>query len=155
MTPAVQVRARASIMKHEGLMLAAYDDATGRVVQPGHMVKGWITVGYGRNLIGRGITLPEAEYLLANDLSEVEAELNRRLPEWRRWAEPRQWAIFELGFNLGVARFIAEWPTTVAHLRAGRFDRVAGILSGSKWRSQVGDSRALPIIRAFHRGVWT
>lgn len=135
-------------------MLAAYDDQTGRVVQPGGMVKGWITIGYGRNLVGRGITLTEAEYLLENDLTEVERELDRHLPEWKGWAEPRQWALVELGFNLGTARFAAGWPNTIAHLRAGRFSSAASLLSGSKWRHQVGDSRALPIIRAIHRGTW-
>ena len=155
MTPLIRQRARESIMRHEGLMLAAYDDATGRVVQPGQMVRGWISVGYGRNLIGRGITLPEAEYLLANDLAVVEAELNRLLPEWQRWTEARQWAMFELAYNMGAARFIAGWPNTVAAMRAGRWPEVAAALSSSKWRGQVGDSRALPIIRAMHRGTWT
>ena len=36
--------------------LRVYDDATGRVVQPGQSVQGWLTIGYGRNLVGRGIT---------------------------------------------------------------------------------------------------
>lgn len=135
-------------------MLAAYDDATGRVVQPNSTVRGWVSVGYGRNLIGRGITLNEAEYLLANDMAEVERELDRHLFAWRGWAEPRQWAIFELGFNMGVARFVAGWPNTVAAMRAGQWAEVAATLSGSKWRAQVGDSRALPIIRAMHKGTW-
>ena len=155
MTPLVRHRVRESLMRHEGLMLAAYDDATGRVIQPGTTVRGWVTVGYGRNLIGRGITLPEAEYLLSNDLAVVEAELNRLLPEWNRWAEPRQWALFELAYNMGAARFIAGWPRTIAAMRAGRWTEVASVLATSKWRNQVGDSRALPIIRAMQRGVWT
>lgn len=141
-------------MGHEGLVLRAYDDRTGRVVHPGQTVQGWITIGYGRNLVGRGITIRESEYLLANDLAEVERELDRLIPSWRRWSEPRQWAIFELGYNLGVARFVAEWPNTIELLRAGRFAQVAGVLSGSKWRRQVGDGRALPIIRAMDKGTW-
>ena len=148
-------RARTSLMRSEGLVLAAYDDKTGRVVQPGTTVKGWITIGYGRNLVGRGITQAEADYLLANDMAIVEAELDRYFPRWRTWAEPRQWAVFELGFNLGVARFNAEWPNTAVALRAERFTEVAAALSTSLWRRQVGDSRALPIIRAMHRGTWT
>lgn len=154
MTPELKRQVRASLMRHEGLVLAAYDDKTGRVIQPGTTVGGWVTIGYGRNLVGRGITLLEAEHLLGNDLAAVELELDRLLPQWRTWSEPRQWALFELCYNLGAARFVREWPNTVAHLRAGRFLEVAGVLERSKWRAQVGDGRAALIIQAMKRGTW-
>lgn len=155
MTPEVREPLRRSLMQHEGLVLKAYDDKTGRVVHPGTTVGGWVTIGYGRNLVGRGITTAEAEYLLQNDIEAVERELNAQLPEWRTWSAPRQWAIAELGYNMGVARFIAGWPNTVAQLRAGQFEAVAATLAASKWRRDVGDGRALPVIRAMHRGTWT
>lgn len=154
MTPGLRQRIETSIAGHEGLMLKAYDDKTGRVVDPGTTVGGWITIGFGRNLVGRGITRREAEYLFDNDLAVVENELDQHFPAWRRWSEPRQWAMFELGYNLGVARFADTWPNTSAALRAGRFDQVASTLAASKWRRDVGDGRALPIIRAMHRGTW-
>lgn len=154
MSPDLQRRLRASLLKHEGLVLAAYDDATGRTIAPGTTVKGWVTIGYGRNLIGRGITSVEADYLLSNDLDVVERELDDHIPGWRHWTQPRQWAMCELGYNMGVARFASGWPNTMAHLRAGRFREAAAMLSGSKWRSQVGDGRALPIIRAMDKGTW-
>jgi lysozyme len=154
MTPDLRERIETSISGHEGLMLKVYDDATGRTANPGTLVKGWLTIGFGRNLVGRGITRAEAGYLLDNDLAAVELELDQHFPVWRQWAEPRQWAIFELGYNLGVYRLAREWPTTADHLRSMRFESVAAILSGSKWRSQVGDGRALPIIRAMHKGAW-
>ena len=154
MTPNLRLRIESSLMRNEGLVLAAYDDATGRPVDPGTLVRGWVSIGYGRNLIGRGITRAEADYLLDNDIAVVEQALDRNLPEWRRWSEPRQWAIFEVGYNLGVERFIAGWPNTVAHLRAGRFVEAANLFSTSRWRQQVGDGRALPIIRAIQRGTW-
>lgn len=152
MRPELRDRVVTSIMGHEGLMLRVYDDATGKVIQPGQTVRGWLTIGYGRNLVGRGITRAEADYLLDNDLTVNEAELDRVLPAWRTWSEARQWAIFELTFNMGASRFVGGWPNTVADMLAGRWSAVAGTLSGSKWRSQVGDSRALPIIRAIDRG---
>jgi lysozyme len=155
MKPEVREPLRLSLMQHEGLVLKAYDDKTGQVVHPGTTVGGWVTVGYGRNLVGRGITVGEAEYLLANDIAAVERELNTLLPHWATWTPARQWAIAELTFNMGVGRFLAGWPNTAADLRAGRFVTVAATLSGSKWRRDVGDGRALPIIRAMHRGTWT
>ena len=155
MTPELRQHLRQSISGHEGLMLKVYDDATGRVVNPGTLVQGWLTIGYGRNLVGRGITLNEAEVLLANDFAAVEDELDRQFPAWREWSEPRQWAIFELGYNLGVTRFATEWPNTAARLRAGDFAAVASTLAASKWRTQVGEGRAAPIIAAMQRGTWT
>ena len=155
MTPELRQRIETSISGHEGLMLKVYDDATGRVVNPGTTVRGWLTIGFGRNLVGRGITRTEADYLLDNDLAAVERELDQVFPAWRRWPEARQWAMFELGYNLGVARFAREWPNTAERLRANDFVAVASSLSSSLWRRQVGDARALPIIRAMHRGTWT
>lgn len=155
MTPELRQRIETSIAGHEGLMLKVYDDATGRVVNPGTTVRGWLTIGYGRNLVGRGISRDEAGLLLDNDLAVVERELDQHFPTWREWAEPRQWAIFELGYNMGVARFAREWPNTARRLRAQNFESVAATLASSKWRRDVGDGRALPIIRAMHRGVWT
>jgi lysozyme len=154
-TPDLRQRLRVSITGHEGLVLRAYDDATGRVVHPGTAVGGWVSIGYGRNLVGRGITKPEAEHLLDNDFAIVEADLDQHFPAWRTWSEPRQWAVFELGYNMGVGRFAATWPNTAAALRAGQFEAVAATLAGSKWRRQVGDGRALAVIRAMHGGTWT
>lgn len=155
MTPEIRGKLITSIEGHEGLMLRVYDDATGRVVQPGDTVKGWLTIGYGRNLVGRGITRNEADLLLANDLIAVEIELDQHFPMWRQWSDPRQWAIAELTFNLGVSRFAAKWPNTAAALRAGNFAAVAATLKDSLWRRQVGEGRALAIIRAIHTGAWS
>ena len=155
MTPELRQRLRVSITGHEGLVLRAYDDATGRVVHPGTAVGGWVTIGYGRNLVGRGITKPEAEHLFDNDLAVVEAELDVHFPAWRTWSEPRQWAIAEVGYNLGVARFADTWPNTARALRLHSFREAAAAFADSRWRRQVGDGRALPIIRAFDRGTWT
>jgi lysozyme len=154
MTPEVYGKLVNSIEGHEGLMLRVYDDATGRVVQPGGFVKGWLTIGYGRNLVGRGITRQEADYLLANDIDAVERELDQHFPVWRMWSDARQWAIAELTFNLGVSRFAAKWPNTAAALRLGQFETVAETLKGSLWRQQVGEGRAVPIINALRTGVW-
>ena len=74
------------LLGHEGEVLRAYDDATGRVVNPGDTVKGWLTIGVGRNLVGRGITQAESRYLLANDIAAVDAELDAQLPLWRSWS---------------------------------------------------------------------
>lgn len=155
MIPSTRLRLLATLKVHEGLRLQAYDDATGKPATAGSRIQGNVTVGYGRNLIGRGLTLPEANHLLDNDVDEVVSELDKRMPYWRTWTEPRQWGIAELGFNLGVSNFVMTWPTTVSMLKAGLFEQAAGNLERSLWRRQVGERRALPIIRAIRTGSWT
>ena len=56
----------------EGLRLKVYDDATGKPVKAGDTLIGHPTIGYGRNLAGRGIDKDEAEALLAADLAVIE-----------------------------------------------------------------------------------
>lgn len=152
MKPEVREPLRRSLMQHEGLVLKVYDDKTGGVIHPGTKVQGWATIGYGRNLVGRGITGSEAEYLLQNDIEAVERELDVLLPEWSSWSTARKWAIAELTFNMGVARFLLLFPNTTDDLRAGRFNEAAERLARAKWRRDVGDGRALPIIRAIRHG---
>jgi GH24 family phage-related lysozyme (muramidase) len=154
-TPELRSRLRTELIGHEGLVTRAYDDATGRVIQPGTTVRGWVTVGYGRNLIGKGLTVRESDYLLSNDIADVERELDQHLAEWRTWAPARQLAIANITYNLGVVPFVTKWPNTVADLRAGRFATAGGRLRQSLWRKQVGDGRALPLIRMIETGVLT
>lgn len=155
LTPDVRDQLRHSLSGHEGLMLKVYDDATGKVVNPGTLVKGWLTIGYGRNLVGRGITKDEAEHLLSNDIDVVERELQENFPEVLTWTDARKFAFAEITYNLGVARFIRLFPNTTADLRAGAFARAGGRLRVSKWRKDVGDGRALPLIRILETGAWT
>ena len=153
MTPDLRARLRNELIGHEGLVTKAYDDATGRVIQPGTTVRGWVTVGYGRNLIGKGLTVRESDYLLANDIADVERELDQHLAEWRTWALARQLAIANITYNLGVVPFVTKWPNTVADLRAARFTQAGARLRQSLWRKQVGDGRAVPLIRMIETGV--
>lgn len=55
----------------EGLRLTVYDDATGKPIKPGTLVKGHPTIGIGRALDVNGITEAEAEYLKANDVAKI------------------------------------------------------------------------------------
>jgi len=67
----------------EGLFLQAYDDADDHVVQPGEIVRGTLTIGYGhtsaagppRVYIGMTITKADADAILASDLTSVELEI--------------------------------------------------------------------------------
>lgn len=56
----------------EGRRLTVYDDATGKPIKAGDTLIGHPTIGYGRNLAGKGLEDDEAEALLAVDLVDCE-----------------------------------------------------------------------------------
>lgn len=141
-----------SLLGHEGEVLRAYDDATGKVVDKGTTVQGYVTVGVGRNLVGRGITQVESRYLLGNDIDAVERELDERFPVWRSFSAGRRLALMELCFNMGTVRFLGGWPNAVSDMIAGRWQDVAKRLAASLWRKQVGETRAQHIIRLILSG---
>ena len=104
------------------------------------------TLGVGRNLSGRGITDAESEYLLANDMAALEADLAPLLPWLQALSPARQCAVYSLYFNTSLGnprRFVtAGWPHFLAQMQAGQFEAAATNLETSKpWSTQVG-SRA-------------
>ena len=56
----------------EGLRLKVYDDASGKPVTAGSVLAGHPSIGYGRNLAGKGISESEADAMLAEDLVDAE-----------------------------------------------------------------------------------
>ena len=91
------------IRGHEGLRLTAYDDGTGQPIVPGYAVRGHVSIGYGRNLEGRGISAAEADGLFLNDLAYAE-EVARAFagePVWQELNDARKVAIMDMAHQLG------------------------------------------------------
>lgn len=63
-----------------------------------------LTIGVGRCLDERGITMEEAEFLLKTDISIVMTELNDSFPWWNNLSEKRQLIMCDLVFNLGMPK---------------------------------------------------
>ena len=143
-----------SIMRHEGLVLAVYDDATGRTVGKGDTLLGWPTIGYGRNLTGRGITKPEADYLLHNDMAAVEAELDALIPWWKSLDQVRQLVVAEMCFQMGSHNVVRGWPKTIDDIRSGRYAQAAVRMRQSKWATQT-KARAYYLAGLMERGAWS
>ena len=142
----------ARIKKHESLRLSVYDDATGKPIVPGSVVKGIPTIGFGRNL-KRGITENEAVYLLTNDVDTVISEVRRALP-WVKDLDHARWSvIMELGFNLGVPGLL-EFKRTLASVKAGDYETAAVQMLESKWADQVG-KRAITLAEIMRSGSWS
>jgi lysozyme len=142
MNPLTEAQLRQELRGDEGEVLKVYDDATGKPIGPGSTLHGYPTVGVGRNLAGRGLTMAEAEQLLSNDIAACESELAPTLPWITTLTPGRQTVIYSLYFNVGLgnpARFEAKWPHFLAQMQAGEFAAAADNLESTQpWATQVG-----------------
>lgn len=155
MTPDVQAALRAELHGDEGTKLFVYDDATGKPIGPGTVVKGNPSIGTGRNLFARGISYAESEMLLSNDEACCEADLVPLLPWLPTLSANRQAAVYSLYFNTSVGdrhRFVAGWPHFLAQMGAQQFAAAADNLQSSQpWATQVGP-RALRLANLIRNG---
>ncbi|MCW2248313.1 lysozyme [Azospirillum fermentarium] len=128
---------KADLIRDEDLKLRAYTCTAGKT-----------TVGVGRNLDDVGISRDEALYLLDNDIRRVTADLNREFPWWRRLSEPRQRAVANMCFNMGINR-LKGFRKMLAALQAGDYGRAAAEATDSAWFRQVGvrGPRVVALIR--------
>lgn len=83
------------LRKVEGLKLRAYKDT-----------KGILTIGYGRNLEGKGITLKEAEIMLDEDVYLAIADLLDIFPNFFSMPENLRIVLVSMMFNLGKQKFL-------------------------------------------------
>lgn len=96
------------------------------------------SIGIGRNLEDKGLREDEIDYLFANDVKEVEDDLDRALPWWRGMSEVRQRVLANMCFNLGLPRLLGFENTLVA-MKDGNYVKAAQGMLLSKWARQVGD----------------
>ena len=141
------------VKKHEGIRLHPYRDSVG--VQ---------TIGYGHNLEANplpaeyfepdgSLLLATAEEVLEDDLTDVENELTAALSWFEGLDEVRQAVLIDLGFNLGVPKFL-RWHVTLGALERGDFAAAADDLASSEpWATQVGE-RAIEDAQMLRTGQW-
>lgn len=129
------------IKRHEGFRFKVYKDT-----------KGILTIGYGRNLEGRGITQEEAEYLLTNDVKEFTDAVNKKYKWVHDLTEPRKWVIYNMAFNMGMGT-LSKFINTLKAIQEGRYaDASKGMLE-SRWAKQV-KGRAIELSKQMDTGEW-
>jgi lysozyme len=111
---------------HEGVKNKVYKD---------HL--GIETIGVGRNLVDRGLSDEEVDYLLSNDITIVENELDNGLSWWRDLDEVRQRALADLAFNMGIPR-LHGFVKMLDGLQRRDYHAAADELLDSKYAKQVG-----------------
>ena len=117
----------------EGFREKVYDDANGKTIMHGSG-NGNPTIGYGRNLVGRGITEAEAEMLLTNDLLQSWRALCLTYP-WMNTMPPVWQDVVEMvDYNTGNVR---GFPRMLAYLQVGNGKMASAELLNSKAALQL------------------
>lgn len=127
-----------SLKEDEGLVLVAYDDATGKPLKTGDTIKGKITIGIGRNIQELGITEEEAEFLLMNDLARTSKELEKIFGRELLIELPDNVivALYNMLFNLGYSRF-TKFKKLIQAIKDKDFKRAREEAIDSVWCKQL------------------
>ena len=122
---------------------------------------GALTIGWGHNLdarplpgLGEGsrISDEQASAILRQDLQELAAELDLRLPWWRRLGAARSAVLLDMAYNLGAAGLLG-FRRMLEAARRGRFGEAASEMMDSRWAGQVG-IRAVELAEQMRSGRW-
>ena len=142
----IEALLREELKADEGVIPHVYQDSLG-----------YWTIGIGRLVDkrkpGSGLSDSEMEYLLHNDILKKEVALDKYLPWWRDLTEPRQRALMNMAFNLGVGPSpedpngaLLDFKNTLKAMKEGRHADVVLGMKASKWYTQV-PNRAKRIIK--------
>lgn len=113
------------IRRQEGIRLKPYKDTCGV-----------LTIGIGRNLEA-GITLEEAEYLLANDLLRAEQDAAKIVgPTFHGLAPARKRALESMAFQLGRTK-LGMFKKMLDAVRAGDWPAAKREALNSAWAQQT------------------
>ena len=118
----------ATLRRYEGWVPHAYQD---------HL--GFWTIGYGRLIDrrrGGGISREEGDYLLSNDVEQVERGLRSRLDCWDRLTITQRRALINMGFQLGV-NGVMNFRRMVAALERSDWAEAEREALDSRWAQQT------------------
>ena len=136
-----QTTATDMLKLHEGCELNPYTCTSNR-----------LSIGYGRNIEDRGITLAEANYLLKNDIVYFGKQLWETYAWYRDLDEIRQAVCIDMAFNLGMGGF-SQFKKMHAAMAIADYDKAANEMLNSRWANQVG-FRSTRLAATMTSGVW-
>ena len=114
------------LKRHEGMELKPYRCSEGK-----------LTIGFGRNLDDRGISVGEANFMLRNDISQAYIDLLQNHPWVDQLDAARRDVFINMVFNLGINRFNG-FRKAIAAAKVGDFELCAKEMLDSRWSIQVG-----------------
>ena len=113
------------IMRNEGLRLKPYKCKAGK-----------LTIGYGRNLEARGISIKEAEFLLRNDIRLVTGQIESRIDFYKKLSNKRRLVLIDMAFNMGIEGLLG-FKKMLAAMKRKNFLEAGKELMRSKYADQV------------------
>ena len=121
--------AKAHLITDEGCIPHAYQDS-----------QGFWTIGVGRLIderLGGGLSAPEIDLLLSNDMDRAEATAKALFPSFSGLSDARKAVLLNMAFNLGSAR-LAAFQRFREAVSAGAWEQAAAEMKDSRWAEQVG-----------------
>ncbi len=129
------------IKRHEGLSLKPYMDS-----------RGFLTIGYGRNLDANGISKSEAEYLLSADITRATNAARACVPSFGDLDSARQAALTCMAFQMGGSG-LAGFKSMIAAVEARNWPRARMEALHSYWAEQT-PRRAEEVADMILTGKW-
>lgn len=120
-------RIRDQLMRHEGLRLKPYKCSQGK-----------LTIGIGRNLEEKGISMAEAALLLDNDIFECLEDLKEIFSMFEAFPENVKLVLTDMRFNLGPLGF-RKFKRMIAAVKLNDWQEAAKEMKDSAWYRQVGN----------------
>lgn len=124
----------------EGLALKAVKDTIGYVI------------GYGRNVMTRGVSRAESAYLLANDIQSSRDECAANLPWYLGLGDAQRGAIEAMDFEMGLGGLLS-FKHMLMYLKQGWYTSAAVELLNSTFAHQV-PQRANRLSLQIRTNVW-
>ncbi len=130
------------VTREDDELLARLTRDEGYRMHPYRCSAGKLTIGIGRNIEDVGISRPEAEVLLKNDVDMAIAHLTANYPEWYVLLSlERQRVCIEMVFQLGPRGF-AGFRKMIAALAIMDYETAAAEMLDSKWATRDTPERA-------------
>jgi len=123
----------------EGLRLELYKCPAGKS-----------TIGYGRNLEDRGITLEEADFLLSNDIRYIQNKLLETKIDFDKLNPIRQSVLINMAYQMGISGLFKFKKMFVA-LSNQDYNEASLEMLDSRWAKQTPD-RANRLANLMKRG---
>lgn len=127
----------ADLIDQEGFRAVLYDDATGKKLSKGSIIRGNPTLAVGWNVAGRPCTQDLANIITRYFITQTWNEIVHALPWVANLPEPQSRALCNLAYNMGVP-VLLTFKTFLSLMQLGHYDQAADDLGTTLWFRQVG-----------------
>lgn len=114
------------LIKHHGIRTHPYEDDSGV-----------LSIGVGRNLDSKGLSLSEVDQLLTNDIQTSEAELSKSFDWFDRLNTPRRHALTTMHYTIGM-KSLLKLRKTLSFMSQNLFLEASEEMLDTKWADQEG-----------------